>query len=102
MNWYKASKVGHDFWSVVTPGGATEETLTGSGAELRIRAIVAERNAELYEDVSPATHHEHDRYQHGDLVIITERRADGTISVRIDPGKEKIEMHMYAKGGVVR
>jgi hypothetical protein len=45
---------------------------------------------------------ERDRHQHGDLVIITERRPDGTIAVRIDPGKEKIEMHVYSKGGVVR
>jgi hypothetical protein len=45
---------------------------------------------------------ERDRLQHGDLIILTERRPDGTIVVRIDPGKEKLELHQYAKGGTVR
>jgi hypothetical protein len=44
-----------------------------------------------------------DAYRHGDLIIVTERRSDGTLVVRIDPGKEKlVEIHQYAKGVLVR
>jgi hypothetical protein len=46
---------------------------------------------------------ERDAYRHGDLVIVTERRSDGTLVVRIDPGNEKlVEIHQYAKGGFFR
>jgi hypothetical protein len=46
---------------------------------------------------------ERDAYRHGDLVIVTERRSDGTLVVRIDPGQEKyVEIHQYAKGVLLR
>jgi hypothetical protein len=46
---------------------------------------------------------EQDTHRHGDLVIVTERSSDGTMVIRIDPGKEKlVEIHQYAKGGLVR
>jgi hypothetical protein len=46
---------------------------------------------------------ERDAHRHGDLLIVTERRSDGTLVVRIDPGKENlVEIHQYAKGGLVR
>jgi hypothetical protein len=46
---------------------------------------------------------EQDAHRHGDLVIVTERRSDGTLVVRIDPGKEKlVEIHQYAKRALVR
>jgi hypothetical protein len=43
---------------------------------------------------------EQDTHRHGDLVITTQRRSDGTLEVRIDPGKEKlVEIHQYTKTG---
>jgi hypothetical protein len=46
---------------------------------------------------------EREAHRHGDLVIVTERRSDGTLVVRIDPGKEKlVEIHQYAKGVLLR
>lgn len=49
---YTAARIGYAFWAVVTPSGSTEDTLTGPDAEGKVRALVAERNAELDEDVA--------------------------------------------------
>lgn len=40
---------------------------------------------------------ESDSLQHGDLRITTHRRPDGTLVVRIQPGREAIEVHQYPR-----
>lgn len=35
---------------------------------------------------------ERDTLQHGGLTITTERQRDGSITVRIDPGTERVEV----------
>lgn len=47
---YFASRIGNQLWAVATPDGAAENILEGPDAETRVRALVAERNAELDED----------------------------------------------------
>jgi hypothetical protein len=53
---YSAARIGYAFWAVVTPSGSAEHTLTGPDAEEKVRALVAERNAELDEDIADDTH----------------------------------------------
>jgi hypothetical protein len=42
---------------------------------------------------------EQDTHRHGDLVIVTERRSDGTLIIRIDPGIEARQHTPIRQGG---
>jgi hypothetical protein len=101
MEQYKISPLGKG-WLVINPQGSLEAALDGPGAMSRAKAIRDEKNAELWEEAHPPVHRETDRFQHGDLNVVSQRRSDGTLVLRIDPGKEKIEIHMYGQGGVIR
>jgi len=89
-------------WIVVDPQGSTEAVVEGADAERRARAICDEKNAELWEQAHPTIRRETDRLHHGGLLVISERRPDGTMVLRIDPGNERIEIHMHSQGGVIQ
>lgn len=44
---------------------------------------------------------ERDRLQHGDLKIETVRNTDGCITIRIDPGTERVRVITYESGALV-
>lgn len=105
MDQYIAKPLGvKNAWVVIHPRGFTEAVLDGPDAERRAKAIRDEMNAELWKMEHPSIRRETERMQHGDLVVVSERRSDGTLVLRIDPGTETLEVHTYPRtqGGVIR